>query len=127
MMTITRPARSILLIDDEGDTRRTLRELLTAEGFLVHTAHDGQHALNILERIEPPDLILLDYRMPVMDGKQFLAEKRRIPALQPIPVVILSAATREWSGAHLEVVDVLAKPVDLDVLLDTVSRILAES
>ena len=107
--------------------RLALREFLSAEGFLVHTARDGQHALQVLDRIEPPDLILLDYRMPVMDGKQFLAAVRVVPRLQTIPIVILSAATREWSGAHLEVVEVLTKPVDLDVLLATVSRILAES
>lgn len=118
--------RSILLVDDDADTRRTLREYLTGEGFLVHTARDGQHALNVLERIQP-DLILLDYKMPVMDGKQFLSVMRRAPKIQTIPVVILSAATREWSGANLEVVDVLTKPVDLDVLLATVGRIFAES
>jgi chemosensory pili system protein ChpA (sensor histidine kinase/response regulator) len=115
-----------MLVDDDADTRRTLREFLTGEGFLVHTARDGQHALNVLERIQP-DLILLDYKMPVMDGKQFLSLMRRTPQFQTIPVVILSAATREWSGAHLEVVDVLTKPVDLDVLLATVGRILEES
>lgn len=119
--------RSILVVDDESDMRVALREFLSAEGFLVHTARDGQHALHVLDRIEPPDLILLDYRMPVMDGKQFLAAVRVVPRLQTIPIVILSAATREWSGAHLEVVEVLTKPVDLDVLLATVSRILAES
>lgn len=118
---------SILLIDDDADIRLSLREFLTGEGFAVHTARDGQHALNVLERMPPPDLILLDYKMPVMDGKQFLTHLRRTPHVQTIPVVILSAATREWSGANLEVVDVLTKPVDLDVLLSTVSRILAES
>ena len=118
--------RCILLIDDDADTRRSLREFLTGEGFLVHTARDGQHALNVLDRIQP-DLILLDYKMPVMDGKQFLSVMRRTPKIATIPVVILSAATREWSGANLEVVDVLTKPVDLDLLLATVGRIFAES
>ena len=118
--------RSILLIDDDADIRRILREFLTGEGFLVHTARDGQHALHVLERVQP-DVILLDYKMPVMDGKQFLSVMRRTPQLQNIPVVILSAATREWSGAHLEVVEVLTKPVDLEMLLATVSRIFAES
>lgn len=103
----------------------TLRDFLTGAGFVVHTARDGQHALYVLERMDPPDVILLDYKMPVMDGKQFLAVQRRTPRLENIPVVILSAATREWSGAHLEVDEVLSKPVDLEVLLEAVNRILA--
>lgn len=113
-----------MLIDDEADTRILLRDFLTGEGFVVHTAREGQHALHLLEKIDAPDLILLDYKMPVMDGKQFLSMQRRIPKLQNIPVVILSAATREWSGANLEVEEVLSKPVDLEILLDTVNRIL---
>ncbi|HEV8510815.1 MAG TPA: response regulator [Gemmatimonadales bacterium] len=119
--------RTILLIDDDADVRMTLRDFLTGEGFVVHTARDGQHALQILDRIDLPDVILLDYKMPVMDGKQFLSLMRRIPRLQQLPVVILSAATREWSGAHLEVVEVLSKPVDLELLLGTVSRLCAET
>lgn len=118
--------RSILLLDDDADIRMALRDFLLEEGFVVHTARDGQHGLRVLEKIEVPDLILLDYKMPVMDGKQFLTTMRSVPRLQNIPVVILSAATREWSGAHLEVEEVLSKPVDLEVLLGTVNRICAE-
>ena len=117
--------RSLLLVDDDADIRMTLRDFLTEEGFVVHTAREGQHALHMLEKMDAPDLILLDYKMPVMDGKQFLSILRRTPRLQHIPVVILSAATREWSGAHLEVEEVLSKPVDLEMLLSTVTRILA--
>lgn len=118
--------RSILLVDDEADVRMTLRDLLEDEGFIVHAARDGKHALQVLDRIDPPDLILLDYKMPNMDGRQFLSIQRRIPKLQGIPVVVLSAATREWSGAHLEVDEILSKPLDLEVLLSTVNRICAE-
>ena len=118
-------ARSILLVEDDADVRMALRDFLEEEGFVVHTGRDGQHALQVLEKIDVPDLILLDYKMPVMDGRQFLSLLRRNPRLQVSPVVILSAATREWSGAHLEVEEVLSKPLDLEVLLGAVNRICA--
>src|SRR5438552_12318053 len=116
---------AIMLIDYDAHTRMAIRDFLTAEGFVVHTAREGQHALHMLEKMDPPDLILLDYKMPVMNGKQFLAIQRRTPRLENIPVVILSAATREWSGAHLEVEEVLSKPVDPELLLSVVNQILA--
>jgi CheY-like chemotaxis protein len=116
---------SILVVDDEADTRLLLRDFLTEQGFVVHSAREGQHALHMLARMDPPDVILLDYKMPVMDGKQFLSVLRTMPRFQGTPVVILSAATREWSGAHLEVEELLSKPIDLELLLETVNRILA--
>jgi CheY-like chemotaxis protein len=117
--------RSILLVDDDSDLRLVLRDFLTAEKFVVHTARDGQHALHVLEKIDPPDLILLDYKMPIMDGKQFLSILRRMPRLQTVPVVILSAATREWSGADHVVGNVVSKPRDHQVLRATVNRLFA--
>ena len=114
---------SILLIDDDPDTRQLLGEFLTQEGFEVHTAGDGREALLLLEKMPAPTLILLDYIMPEMNGTQFLAIKRRNPGLRPIPVVVLSAWTRGWIGTRLGVDAVLTKPVDLDKLAHVVSRI----
>jgi DNA-binding response OmpR family regulator len=111
---------SILVVDDDADIRTTLRDFLSAEGFTVHVAREGQHALHVLERIPTPDLILLDFMMPIMNGTQFLTELRRTARGSAIPVVILSAWARGWSGARLEVADVLSKPVDLEFLLSTV-------
>lgn len=109
--------KSILLVDDDADVRALLGEFLIEQGFVVHAARDGRHALQLLSHMDAPDLILLDYRMPVMNGSQFLARRRWNPRLRGIPVVILSAWNRQWVGARLDAVEVLSKPVDLDRLL----------
>src|SRR5712664_3401425 len=100
--------RSILLIDDDADIRMTLRDFLTELKFVVHTARNGQHAVQLLEKIEPPGLILLDYKIPVMDGNLSDSIMRRIPHRLMVPVVILAAAPREWSGSELTVEEVLS-------------------
>ena len=120
-------ARTILLVDDDSEVRTALRDFLTAERCIVHTARDGQQALQLLNKIDQPDLILLDYMMPGMNGVQFLAARARDPRLREIPVVILSAWTREWAKAPLDVVDVLTKPFDLDRLVAVVDRICGRS
>src|SRR2546423_9463217 len=118
-------AHSVLIVDDAADTRSLLGAFLTDQGFVVCAARNGRHAFQMLERIAPPSLILLDYKMPVMNGTQFLAAKRRNLRLQAIPVIIMSAWTREWPGTGLAVADVLSKPVDLDRLLGLLTRTLA--
>ena len=116
---------TILVVDDDPETRMLLSEFLTEHGFIVHVARDGRHALQVLGHLAPPDLILLDYQMPVMSGKHFLARRRRNPRLRRIPVVLLSAWTRIWSPTSHDAVEVLSKPVDPERLLALVRRICA--
>jgi len=116
-------AKSILIVDDDADVRALLGEFLTQHGYAVHCARDGRHALQLLSRLDPPDLILLDYLMPGMNGSQFLERKRWNPRIRAIPVVVLSAWSRQWSPARIDAVDVLSKPVDLATLLNLVARI----
>lgn len=119
-------AKTILVVDDDADTRELLSEVLSLQGYDVHVARDGRHALQVLAHIGTPDMILLDYLMPVMSGSHFLARKRRNPRLRPIPVVLLSAWTRAWSATRRDAVEVLSKPVDLVRLLALVQRICAD-
>jgi two-component system, chemotaxis family, chemotaxis protein CheY len=111
-----------LLVDDDDDVRTSLWHLLTDEGFTVHTARNGQEALARLREIEPPGLILLDLMMPVMDGTQFLAERSLDQRLTGIPVVIMSAWTKERRGRNLGVDAVLTKPISPELLLSLVER-----
>lgn len=115
-------AAPVLLIDDDDALRASLQEFLEQEGFLVVTARDGQRALDLLRSGELPALILLDFMMPVMNGSQFLAVKQREPRLRNIPVVMLSAWTREWPGQAMGVEHVLSKPIDPQRLLVLINR-----
>jgi CheY-like chemotaxis protein len=114
--------RSVLLVDDDDDMRTALTHLLGDEGFIVYAAQNGRDALNRLAGIDDPGLILLDLMMPVMDGHQFLAERSRDARLARIPVVVLTAWTREWRGKTVGVDDVLTKPVRPEDLLRLVER-----
>ena len=85
--------------------------------------------INVTGAFDPVGRDDTDTRLALRDfltEAGFVVYTAQLPRLQGIPVVILSAATREWSGAHLEVEEVLSKPVDLEVLLTTVNRIFAE-
>lgn len=112
----------ILIIEDDIDIREALLTVLTDEGYQVAGVSNGQEALLRLERSRPA-LILLDLRMPVMDGWQFREAQRRDARLRDIPVVVISAdgEARQQLGVMGEV-GFLRKPIELDVLLSEVAR-----
>ncbi len=80
----------VLLVEDEADTRQRTRQVLEKNGWRVVEAANGRVALDLVARATPR-LILLDLNMPVMDGFEFLAELRRRPGCEAIPVVVLTA------------------------------------
>ncbi|MBD3677134.1 MAG: PAS-domain containing protein [Rhodobacteraceae bacterium] len=99
--TIRRLARdpashSILMVEDDADTRAVLRRYLEAEGFSAREAENGKVALAAI-REETPSLILLDLMMPEMDGFEFVEVYRATPEWHEIPIVVLTAKilTRE--------------------------------
>ncbi len=85
---------TILVVDDDADAREVLKEILNANDYEVAQAANGREAINLLRRAResdrPPALILLDLQMPVMDGREFVAELKSDPAMSSIPVVLVS-------------------------------------
>src|ERR1700694_1520687 len=82
----------VLLVDDDVAVRRTIARFLTIEGFTVVEANNGQEALTYLRTGAGASVIVLDLRMPVMDGWAFRREQRLDPLLEKIAVVVLSGA-----------------------------------
>lgn len=114
--------RRVLIVEDDTDLRRTLKDLLELEGFSVFTSCNGKEALELLKTYNYlPDLILLDLMMPIMDGSTFLHLMRREEDLiSKTPVIVLSAA-----GIKEKLVEAdgyLKKPLELDALLKIVRQ-----
>jgi CheY-like chemotaxis protein len=112
---------AILVVDDDADCRESLQQVLEDAGYAVAIAGDGREALQALESGTRPAAILLDLMMPVMDGREFLAEIKRRPAFAAIPVIVVSAWGRQVQGVEAAQ-DFLEKPVDLEPLLGLIQR-----
>jgi type II secretory ATPase GspE/PulE/Tfp pilus assembly ATPase PilB-like protein len=109
-----RGARAIcvLLVDDEDDLRRVMRDLLEREGFTVQEARDGIQALDEVDR-HAPDIIVLDLNLPGLDGYSVLAQLRSRQVTRDIPIVVLTAKGDEENEVkvfELGADDFLAKP-----------------
>ncbi len=118
---------TVLVVDDEFGIAELFDAILTQEGHRVLTAVDGRHGLQVMAK-EDPDLVFLDYMMPVMDGATMLARIKANPALQGIPVVMMSSipeatVAQRCTGYRA----FLRKPFKLFELLDAVERVLGKS
>jgi cyclic di-GMP phosphodiesterase len=109
----------VLVVDDEPAVATVFRKLLTHEDFVVEVATDGPSALTAIAR-QPPDVVLLDVRMPGLDGFEVCRHIKREPATRLTPVVLITALTDRDSrikGRQAGADDFLTKPVDLQELL----------
>ncbi len=115
---------SILVVDDEQVLAKAMADYLTRYGYAVNIEGSGERALKTIED-EPPDILLLDYRLPRMDGLEVL---RRVKANCPEIVVILLTAHGSVEGAveamKLGAFDYLTKPIDLEELRLVVEKAL---
>jgi DNA-binding response OmpR family regulator len=116
-----RERKTILVVDDDESIREFIEWALDSRGHTVVCAADGATALAMLEDVRP-DLILLDLRMPVMDGVAFVKAYRGLQD-QSAPFVIMTAAGAGWATvADIGAAERLDKPFDLKHLIRVVEQ-----
>jgi CheY-like chemotaxis protein len=111
----------ILVIDDDPAILSTVTDILEFEGYPVATATNGAEGLRYLEQ-QRPALVLLDMRMPVLDGWEFARILRDRGITLPIVVMTAAQVARRWAQ-EIGATGYLAKPFDLLELLTTVERL----
>jgi two-component system cell cycle response regulator DivK len=116
--------RRILLVEDEDDNRQIVRDLLATSDYEMSEAGNGEEALDAVAK-QLPDLILMDIRMPVMDGYEATRRIRALPSCGAIPIIAvtaygLSAAEAREAGCN----DFLAKPYSPRELLARIRQFL---
>jgi two-component system, chemotaxis family, chemotaxis protein CheY len=114
----------VLVVEDDQELRDVIEWALADAGYPVTAAENGAVALRAIEH-RAPGAILLDMRMPVMDGWMFAQSYRDLPGPHA-PIIVLTAArdAAEWAE-QIRAADYLAKPFELDELLRTLKRHMA--
>ena len=120
--------KAVLLVEDNLHNRRIFSGILTHFGFQVREAEDGGEALKMVQT-DPPDLILMDLSLPVMDGWEATRQIKAIPALSHIPILALTAhamAGDEERALAAGCDGYLSKPISPSAVAAEVERILEE-
>lgn len=117
-------SKRILIIDDNVDIRLSLADILISDGFKVATAKNGLEGLNYLTRHDHPDLILVDLKMPVMDGYDLISKIRESSDLKKIPVIIISGEVDDAKirSLAMDKLSLLEKPIDFKNFIDIVEK-----
>jgi two-component system, chemotaxis family, chemotaxis protein CheY len=113
----------ILVIDDDSMSAKLINVLLTKRGYSVSTATDGETGFDLLQSFHP-DVIILDMRMPIMDGWQFLKSYQETDGPHS-PIIVISASVRPSEVKNLTgVASYLTKPFELCDLVGCVRQLL---
>ena len=116
----------ILVVDDEREVARSVQVLLSAEGYDVELAHTGERVLERLDEDPLPDLVMLDYEMPGLDGDECLRQIRSDPRTRKLPVLMATAADIEL-GRLPRVSGFLRKPYTRELLYRIVAQLIEET
>lgn len=116
--------KTVLIIEDDHDIRVALRQVFEAADYIVLTVTNGISALELLKVTTPPDLIICDLNMPLMNGESFIGRKKEDPKLKDVPVIVISAHQERL--CKLPDVTCMPKPLDMYKLIkaakDTISK-----
>jgi DNA-binding response OmpR family regulator len=121
------PRPKLVIAEDEAALAKVLKLRLEMEGFHVRVAGDGAEAMRLV-REDPPDLLVCDLMMPVMDGFAVTRELKADPALSSLPILILTALKRENDVAELTRLGVsgfASKPYDSKALTAQIRELVA--
>jgi DNA-binding response OmpR family regulator len=113
----------ILLVEDEPGTLMTTAMLLEMSGYRVSKAANGRKGLELLQA-ERPDLLVTDYMMPHMDGLQLIEAVRGDPALDGLPILLMSSALPEEVMQNMIADDFIDKPFEYDEFERRIKRLL---
>jgi CheY-like chemotaxis protein len=121
--------QKILVIDDSGVIRRTVKDMLPAGNFEVLEAKDGVEGLNLI-RQQQPNLIMLDFILPKMSGWDVFQHIQVQPELQKIPLVVMSGRKEEVTqkiSEPFEYFEFIEKPFDKKVLVDAIKSAMTKA
>ena len=119
--------KKILIVEDEPDTLKLLKESLEQEGFQIITASDGIKAEELVLS-EKPDLIILDVMLPKRNGFEVCQKLKQNKEIFSIPIIMLTAKTQygdKLTGFLHGALDYLTKPFGIEELLSRVRKILS--
>jgi CheY-like chemotaxis protein len=117
--------KTVLVVDGEFDLTGTLRSILESEGYRTRVCANGKEALTSLEDSKP-DLVLMDVMMPVLSGFEVLRSMRNVPALEGVPVILMSAVPPSVNHEDYRWQAFLRKPFTLDTLVKTVETLIGK-
>jgi CheY-like chemotaxis protein len=116
---------NILIAEDNPDSQSLLQTILESEGFIVTTASDGEKAIEILREFKP-DILITDLMLPSVSGGDLIRHVRHTAELAQIPILVISAyGDYESDALAVGANAVLKKPLDSNVLIDTIKRLKA--
>ena len=122
-------SKRILVVEDQEDNRRIIRDLLTSAGYALIEATDGEAGVR-LAAAERPDLILMDIQLPVLDGHEATRRIKQNPELRHIPIIVVTSYALSGDDAKAAAAGsdaYVAKPFSPRELLATIRRFLPEA